>query len=147
MNKVQPPTAENPVAHQVWVFDTKDTKFLTDRLAGLLYLGQLPKGKSLDDVTRVCASVPVDPPGEEVWRCTHWVWDAIQVRSYASSFTHLVLTSALQRLAEEGLISPLPCSSKELHAKGRDYIYETKKQNPRDIITVDAQITPYDFSV
>ncbi|KAF7793916.1 hypothetical protein EIP86_005038 [Pleurotus ostreatoroseus] len=131
MNKVQPPTPENPEARQVWVFEMKDTKFLTDRLSGLLYLGKLPKGKSIDDVKRVCASVPVEPPGEVGWRCTNWVWEA------------------MQRLADESLIPPLPCSSKELHGRGRDCIYDMKQkqQDPLDIVSIDTQMQLQDFSI
>ena len=61
------------------VFDAKETRFISQRLTGLLYLGKLPKGKSVDDVTMICASVPVAPNGVVGWRCSNLVWDAIKV--------------------------------------------------------------------
>ncbi|KAF7793919.1 hypothetical protein EIP86_005041 [Pleurotus ostreatoroseus] len=128
INKVQPPTAEDPVARQVWEFEAKKSHFVTEKLVGLVYLGKLPKGKSIDDVTKICATVPVAPAGESEWRCTNWVWHA------------------LKKLEEETIIPPLPCSSEELHRKGRDHILERRRENRDDLVCVDTKIELYDYT-
>lgn len=93
VNKIQPPSNGCPEAREVWMFESKASWFVTPQLAGLMYLGKLPEGKSTDDVAKICASVPVDSTGEGGRRCSHWVWDTLQVRViYLSALVFQLLT-------------------------------------------------------
>ena len=78
VNKIVPEEGDTP-ARVRWIYEVGAVQAHTFRLAGLLYLGKLPAGKTFEDVNAVCAGVPV-VNDDECWRCTNWVWTALEVR-------------------------------------------------------------------
>lgn len=62
-----------------WSFETDEVTFASTRLAGVIFLGKLPTGKTYDEVKAACARVPV-VNDDSAWRCTNWVIGAIEVR-------------------------------------------------------------------
>ncbi|KAL4252116.1 hypothetical protein ABKN59_001815 [Abortiporus biennis] len=138
VNKIVPPTEELPIPHEEWRFEVlTNVKFKTDKLRGLLYLGKLPDGKSVDDVSEACAKVPVPQynPSEAsnsataVWRCTNWLWDALDV------------------IVQEGLISSFPndISGKDAWQIGREFVTANESQDGQ-IVCCDIHGRSYDYT-
>ena len=87
-NKVVPPTATSE-AKQAWEYEAKTVKFMTHQISGLLYLGKAPAGKSAEDIEQICARIPVPRDGEGEWRCTNWVWSALEVSGILVTYLEL----------------------------------------------------------
>ncbi|KAI0796034.1 hypothetical protein C8Q75DRAFT_357810 [Abortiporus biennis] len=136
VNKVVPPTSVMPVAHQEWQYEIlQDVIFQTTRLRGLLYLGKLPEGKSLQDVHETCekVSVPQYDPSESQnsseWRCTNW------------------LSDALDALVRDGLIDPLPSTGEQIFKLGRQYVLDHGTQEGSGaVVCCDVTGQPYNYS-
>ena len=67
---------------EVWSFQAVRENFFSHRLAGVIYLGKLPAGRTCEDMETLCARVKVPRHGEGGWRCKDWVWDALDVSGY-----------------------------------------------------------------
>lgn len=82
VNTIVPPGSSRNTsteAQVVWMHEKKYEKFFGHQIAGLMYLGKLPANKTLPELEATCARVLVQQDGADGWRCTNWLWGALEV--------------------------------------------------------------------
>ena len=85
VNRIQSSAGGRLEGSGVWLFEAEATRFKSTNLVGLVFLGKLPRGRTVDEVKVICANVPVAPPDDDHWRDTTWVWNALEVRNVCLS--------------------------------------------------------------